>query len=693
MLPLATLVPNTPLSFCAQRREVHPMWTKFIVAAAFTLPLLYLALAPLAPNVPLLLPSLLDPMQNPAAYALAEFVLVLPVIGVGHRIYTTGALALVRRRPNADTLVAVGTSAAFLSSAFHVALILLDIFGGAGAGGGGAVAGDLGAVGDVGIAATGDLGAVAGTGGLGVVAGKHALAESLYFAVAGLFITLTLLGKSLGAATASGNSTMAGGSTEATEGGAKTPITHLADVIVGAFVPIVCGLAVAAGIAWYLALTVGGFPLPPDKTPLEFALLIAVSVLIIACPCALALASSSATMVGTGKAAKLGIFIKSDTVLDLAHTIDTVMFDKAGTVTEGQPSVTDVIPVAATRLEDALQLLNPNAHAIKDKLDHALFELVGDSDALSKLVGGQEDRVLALAAAAAKGSGHPLGQALVEEAARRSVTLGRIEAFKSLPGRGIDAAIEGQRVLIGNRLLMEECAVAAQQLESMVASFARQGKTSLYVAVDGAPMGIITATDRIRPSSRAAIKRLQAQGLEVYLLAGDSQQTAAAIALELDITEVCAEILPQDKMLEVKRYQARGRRVALVAATHTPALAQADLGIVIATGSGSGSGTGPANVDGSSTNAAIESADIVLACADLCDVPRALELSRRTLRAIKQNLVWAFAYNAAGIPIAAGLLYLFGGPLLTPLMAAACMGLSSISVAANTLRLKCYKPN
>jgi Cu+-exporting ATPase len=672
------------------------MWTKFIVAAAFTLPLFYLALAPLAPGAPLPLPAFFDPTQNPAAYALAEFVLVLPAIGAGRRIYTAGALALIRRRPNADTLVALGTAAAFLSSVYHVALVLLDIIGGPGTGGGGAVASGLDA-----------LAGTAGVVGVGEAVGGHALMESLYFATAGLLLTLTLLGKSLEAATANGGGAATGSAAgggaatttgcgtaaaagSAAAGGTKAPITRLVDVVAGFFVPIVCGVAVVAGIAWYLAVTVGGFPLPSDKAPLEFASFIAISVLIIACPCALVLASSTAIMVGTGKAAEMGVLVTSDAGLELAPAIDTIVFDKTGTLTEGRPSVTDVIPVAATRLEDALQMLNPNAHMMKDELDHALFELVGDSDALSKLVGGQKDRVLALAAAAEKGSEHPLGRAVVKEAVRRSLALRRIETFKSLPGRGIDATIEGQRVLIGNRLLMEEGAVATQQLESMAASFARQGKTTLYVAVDGAPMGFITTVDRIQPSSRAAIKRLQAWGLEVCLLTGDNRQTAVAIAQKLGITEVCAEVLPRDKVLEVKRHQAGGRKVALVATARTPALAQAlaqaDLGIVIATGSG----TDPLNAIGSDT--AIEGADIVLAHTDLCGVPRVLELSRRTLRAIKQNLVWAFAYNVAGIPIAAGLLYLFGGPLLTPLITAACMGLSFISVVANTLRLKRYAP-
>ncbi|MDR1185251.1 MAG: copper-translocating P-type ATPase, partial [Coriobacteriales bacterium] len=466
---------------------------------------------------------------------------------------------------------------------------------------------------------------------------------------------------------------------------AKAPINRLADVVAGYFVPIVCAIALVVGIAWYLATTVGGFPLPAGKTAAEFSLLISISVLVIACPCALGLATPTAIMVGTGKGAELGILIKSGEGLELAHTINTVILDKTGTVTEGRPSVVDVIPIASARLEDALLARNEDTDAAtrdkivraqKDELDHALFELVGNDAIMSDMVGAQTDRLLALAASVEKNSEHPLGQALVGEAAKRSLALSKTSSFQSLTGRGVVAKIDGQKVLAGNRKLMDENGVAMEHFEGIASMFATQGKTPLYLAIAGAPAGVITVADKIKATSLDAIKRLRSMGIEVCLLTGDNQQTASAIAGMLDIDNVRAEVLPEDKAREIVKQQDRGRKVAMVGdgINDAPALAQADLGIAI----------------GSGTDVAIESADIVLMHSDLMDVPRAIDLSRKTIRNIKQNLFWAFGYNVVGIPIAAGLLYLFGGPLLNPIIAAACMSLSSVSVLTNALRLRRY---
>jgi Cu+-exporting ATPase len=493
---------------------------------------------------------------------------------------------------------------------------------------------------------------------------------------------------------------------------AKAPINRLADVVAGYFVPIVCALALVVGIAWYLATTVGGFPLPANKTAIEFSLLISISVLVIACPCALGLATPTAIMVGTGKGAELGILIKSGEGLELAHTIGTVILDKTGTVTEGRPSVVDIIPIANTRLEDVLfardedmtgdfvidspaisedakgsltasnialgsLATSNNARAQKDQLNHALFELVGNDTAMSSMVGKQKTHLLALAASVEKNSEHPLGQALVEEAAKRSLPLSKTTSFQSLAGRGVTAEVNGQKVLAGNRQLMDENGIAMEYFEGIASTFAAQGRTPMFLAIDGEPAGIITVADKIKPTSPAAIKRLRSMGIEVCLLTGDNQQTATAIASKLGIDNVRAEVLPEDKAREVVEQQARGKKIAMVGdgINDAPALAQADLGIAI----------------GSGTDVAIESADIVLMHSDLMDVPRAIDLSRKTIRNIKQNLFWAFGYNVVGIPIAAGLLYLFGGPLLNPIIAAACMSLSSVSVLTNALRLRRYR--
>jgi Cu+-exporting ATPase len=771
-----------------KQQEIRAMWTKFIVAAVFALPLFYLAMAPMIPGSPLPVPSSLDPMMHPVRYALTELFLVLPVIGVGWRFYTVGFGSLIRRSPNMDTLVAVGTAAAFLFSVYHIIQMLL-----------------------------------------GDPMEAHRQADSLYFETAGMIITLILLGKTL-EATSKGRAseaikrlmglapktalvrvdgvekelpidevepgdvlivkpgaripvdgTVLEGQTAIDESmltgesmpvdkqagdtvfaaslntngsivfradkvgadtalahiiqlvedaqGSKAPINKLADVVAGYFVPIVCAVALVVGIAWYLATALGGFPLPEGKTPAEFSLLIAISVLVIACPCALGLATPTAIMVGTGRGAELGILIKSGEGLEVAYTINTVILDKTGTVTEGRPSVADIVPVANTRLEDALGMgmdtglpggiqnaegtgsngspgdcgrgggndsvsggagsagavSSPGAAGAagsagtpglmkKEDLDRALFELVGNDAALSRAIGGQKDRLLALAAAAERGSEHPLGKALVEEAAKRSLALGRASTFESLAGRGIVATIDGQRILAGNRTLMEENGVSTAQLAPIADGLAAEGKTPMYVAADGEPLGIITVADRIKPTSRAAIKRLQALGIEVTLLTGDNRRTADAIAAKLDIATVLAEVLPEDKVREVAAQQGQGRAVAMVGdgINDAPALAQANLGIAI----------------GSGTDVAIESADIVLMHSDLMDVPRAIELSKRTMRTIRQNLFWAFGYNVVGIPIAAGILYLFGGPLLSPIIAAACMSLSSVSVLTNALRLR-----
>ncbi|MDR3314892.1 MAG: copper-translocating P-type ATPase, partial [Coriobacteriales bacterium] len=461
--------------------------------------------------------------------------------------------------------------------------------------------------------------------------------------------------------------------------GKKAPIAKLADVVAGYFVPVVCGLALLAGIAWYVAVTVGGFPLPHDKTPLSFALTIFISVLVIACPCALGLATPTAIMVGTGKGAEAGILIKSGEALETAHTINTIMLDKTGTVTEGKPTVTDVL--AADR---------PGGSSGR----------------------GDAQELLALVAAAERNSEHPLGQAIVEEARNRGLALAEVENFKALTGMGVRADIGTEQVLAGNRKLMDEHGIALDgalrtdaddaaggtggvdgaggadggttatsrahpDAIAAAEALAAAGKTPLFIARNGVFSGIIAVADVVKPTSRRAIERLHALGIEVALVTGDNERTAAAIAAELGIDRVLAEVLPQDKAQEVSKLQAAGRTVAMVGdgINDAPALAQADIGIAI----------------GSGTDVAIESADIVLMHSDLTDVPKALDLSRRTMRNIRQNLFWAFGYNVIGIPVAAGLLYLFGGPLLSPIIAAAAMSLSSVSVLTNALRLKRYR--
>jgi Cu+-exporting ATPase len=416
-------------------------------------------------------------------------------------------------------------------------------------------------------------------------------------------------------------------------------------------VPIDCGIALVSGIAWFIAASAGIAAVPAGKSTVEFALTIFISVLVIACPCALGLATPTAIMVGTGKGAENGILIKGGVALENTHKVEVIVFDKTGTITEGRPKVTDIIIV---RSEQG--------------------------------AGSSEDTFLQIVASAEKGSEHPLGQAIVQEAQQRGLELFPVTEFKAIPGLGIEAKLSSPHsplptpcslLLIGNQKLMTDKNIALNDLSADAQRLADEGKTPMFVAFDGKAAGIVAVADVVKKSSKAAIDRLHQMGIEVAMITGDNSKTANAIARQVGIDRVLAEVLPQDKSAEVKKIQEEGRKVAMVGdgINDAPALAQADIGIAI----------------GSGTDVAMESADIVLMRSDLMDVPTAIKLSKRTIRTIKQNLFWAFGYNVLGIPIAAGVLYLFGGPLLNPIFAALAMSLSSVSVLSNALRLKNFR--
>lgn len=410
--------------------------------------------------------------------------------------------------------------------------------------------------------------------------------------------------------------------------GTKAPIAKLADVISGYFVPVVITIAVLSALAWYFI----------GHKDLEFSLNILISVLVIACPCALGLATPTAIMVSTGKGAENGVLIKSGASLEEAHKISTVVFDKTGTITEGKPKVTDIIPNGFT-----------------------------------------EDEILRLVGASEKGSEHPLGEAIVKEATEiRNLTLPKIEKFDSTPGEGITTIIEGKSVIAGNKKIMERYGISIKDLEEAAHNLAREGKTPMYAAVDNKLAGIIAVSDPVKKNSKKAIKALHNMGIEVVMLTGDNEKTAKAIAKTVGIDRVVSDVLPEGKANVIKEIQNEDKKVAMVGdgINDAPALATAEIGIAI----------------GSGTDVAIESADIVLMRSDILDVVSAIQLSRATIRNIKENLGWAFGYNVLGIPVAMGILYIFKGPLLNPMIGAFAMSLSSVSVLLNALRLKRFKP-
>jgi Cu+-exporting ATPase len=409
--------------------------------------------------------------------------------------------------------------------------------------------------------------------------------------------------------------------------GSRAPIQRLADRISAVFVPVVMLIAVVTFGVWYVAV---------DEAPLVRAFAAAVAVLIIACPCAMGLAVPTAVMVASGKGAEMGVLIKGGEALQRAGDITTVVLDKTGTVTEGKPVVTDLLVAANAALT--------------------------------------ADELLRLVASLEKSSEHPLADAIVREAVARHLTLVDPDTFQSVTGRGAQGTVGDHAVVVGNAAFLRDWGVNPNALDAQAAAFASQGRTPMFVAIDGALAGLIAVADPIRESSREAIARLHAMGLTVVMLTGDNERTATAIGRDAGIDRVVAGVLPDGKVAEVQRLQGAGAVVAMVGdgINDAPALAQADVGMAI----------------GSGTDVAVEAGDVVLMRGDLMGVVRAIALSRRTMRTMKQNLFWAFVYNVIGIPIAAGVLYPAFGLQLSPILASAAMAFSSVSVVTNSLRLR-----
>ncbi len=411
----------------------------------------------------------------------------------------------------------------------------------------------------------------------------------------------------------------------------KAPIQRLADQIASVFVPAVIVVALVTFVVW---LIFG----PQPSFSMAFVNLVAV--LIIACPCALGLATPTAIIVGTGKGAENGVLIRSGGALEAAHKVSAIILDKTGTLTQGAPAVTDVVT-------------NANWPSSKDEF-------------------------LRLVASAEQSSEHPLGQAIVNRAREMGLALSAPSEFTSVTGLGVQASVDGHRLLVGNRKLLDDSHVALDGLEPQAAELADSGRTAMFAVVDGQVAGMIAVADTLKANSRAAVESLKKLGLDVYMLTGDNPRTAAAIAKQVGIDHYFAEVLPAQKADQVKKLQAQGKRVAMVGdgINDAPALAQADIGIAIGTG----------------TAVAMEAADITLISGDLRGVVTAIALSRQTIRTIKGNMFWAFFYNIAGIPIAAGVLYPFFGLLLNPMISAAAMAFSSVFVVTNSLRLRNFRP-
>ena len=664
-----------------EKKEAHlrEMKRNLIISAIFTVPLLFIAMADMV-GIPM--PAFLSPMQSPVSYALIQLALVLPIIWLGRRFFVDGFKALSKGHPNMDSLVALGTSAAFLYSlygTYHVleghahfamnlyyesagvilTLITLGKYFEAVSKGKTSMAiqtlvglapkmatvlrdgqevevpVEEVQVGDLIRVKPGEKVPVDGvvTEGNSTVDESMLTGESIPVSKAVgdevIGASLNKTGSFILKATKIGKDTALSQIIQLVEQaqGSKAPIAKLADKVSGVFVPIVIVLALVSGLAWYFL----------GQESWVFALTITISVLVIACPCALGLATPTAIMVGTGKGAENGILLKSGEALEEANHVNMVVFDKTGTITNGTPVVTDVVTADST-----------------------------DADALIRLAASLE-----------VASEHPLGEAIVAKAKEQGAALEEVTNFEAIPGFGIKGHVGETLVFLGNEKWMRENGLANVEMNDKANHFAEQGKTPLYIGYNDAVQGLIVVADTVKESSARAIQTLHEMGIQVAMMTGDHERTAQAIAAEVGIDRVFSEVLPQDKANYVSKLQEEGYIVAMVGdgINDAPALAQAQVGIAIGTG----------------TDVAIESADAVLMKSDLMDVPAMLKLSRATIRNIKENLFWAFAYNIIGIPFAMGVLHLFGGPLLNPMIAGAAMSFSSVSVVLNALRLKRWK--
>lgn len=661
-----------------QSEATQNMWHKFLLSALFAVPLLYLSMGSM---MGLWVPDVASMDSHPLVFALVQLVLTLPVMYFGRRFYVNGFRSLIKGHPNMDSLVALATSAAFIYSlygVYHIILghahhahmlyfesvaVILTLI-------------TLGkyfetlskgrtsdaiqklvklsaktatvirdgveesvpienvVIGDILLVKPGEKIPVDGC----VVSGHSAIDESM---LTGESIPVEkvaddkVFGASINGqgsltiqAERVGDETLLAQIIKLVEDAQQTkaPIAKIADRVAGVFVPAVITIALMTFAFWYFVM----------GESFVFALQVAIAVLVIACPCALGLATPTAIMVGTGRGAENGILYKRGDVLENAHHIDTMVFDKTGTITQGKPQVVNVITYH-----------------------------------------GDEKSLLSKVASIEKYSEHPLSQAIVEKAVAEKLDFSEVENFTSLTGRGLQGEVAGQTFYIGNRRLMEELQVDLGASEAAVLAATKKGQTPIYISANQQLLGVITVADLLKVDSKETVAKLQNKGIDVVLLTGDNSKTAQAIAKQAGIKTVISEVLPDQKSQAIKDLQSQGKLVAMVGdgINDAPALAVADIGIAV----------------GSGTDIAIESADIILMKPEISDILKALSISRLTIKVVKENLFWAFIYNILAIPVAMGVLYLFGGPLLNPMIAGLAMGFSSVSVVLNALRLKYIK--
>lgn len=662
-----------------QSEATQNMWHKFLLSALFAVPLLYLSMGSM---MGLWVPDVVSMDSHPLVFALVQLVLTLPVMYLGRRFYVNGFRSLIKGHPNMDSLVALATSAAFIYSlygVYHIILghahhahmlyfesvvVILTLI-------------TLGkyfetlskgrtsdaiqklvklsaktatvirdgeeesvpienvVIGDILLVKPGEKIPVDGR----VVSGHSAIDESM---LTGESIPVEkvaddkVFGASINGqgsltiqAERVGDETLLAQIIKLVEDAQQTkaPIAKIADRVAGVFVPAVITIALVTFAFWYFVM----------GESFVFALQVAIAVLVIACPCALGLATPTAIMVGTGRGAENGILYKRGDVLENAHHIDTMVFDKTGTITQGKPQVVDVITYH-----------------------------------------GDEKSLLSNVASIEKYSEHPLSQAIVEKAVAEKLDFSEVENFTSLTGRGLQGEVAGgQTFYIGNRRLMEELQVDLSASEAAVLAATQKGQTPIYISENQQLQGVMTVADLLKVDSKETVAKLQNKGIDVVLLTGDNSKTAQAIAKQAGIKTVISEVLPDQKSHAIKDLQSQGKLVAMVGdgINDAPALAVADIGIAV----------------GSGTDIAIESADIILMKPEISDILKALSISHLTIKVVKENLFWAFIYNILAIPVAMGVLYLFGGPLLNPMIAGLAMGFSSVSVVLNALRLKYIK--